>query len=71
MSPNSLHAQLSAYQNTVIDLYTQNQRNTELLGRLEIVVTEKESEISRLHVLEIEKDLRIEAQQRFSKSVNC
>ena len=64
LSPTSPCTQLSAYQNTVRDLYAQNQCNAELLDQLETVVTEKESEISRLRVLETEKDLRIKAQQR-------
>ena len=64
LSPNSLRSQLAAYQNTVRDLYNQNQRNAEALGWLKSVVTDKDSEISRLHILETEKDLRIEAQQR-------
>ena len=32
LSPNSLRSQLAAYQNTVRDLYNQNQRNAEALG---------------------------------------
>ena len=64
LSPNSMCAQLATYHSTVQKLYDQNQRNTEILGRLETVVTEKESEISRLRSLETEKDLRLEAQQR-------
>ena len=51
LSPTYLHPQLAAYQNTVKDLYDQNKCNAELLGRLEMVVSEKESEISRLQVL--------------------
>ena len=35
LSPTSLRIQLVTYQNTVKDLYHQNQQNTELLGRLE------------------------------------
>ena len=64
LSPTSLRTQLVTYQNTVKDLYYQNQRNAELLGRLETVVSKKESKISRLQLLETDKDLRIIAQQR-------
>ena len=64
LSPTSLRTQLVAYQNTVKDLYDQNQRNAEILGRLETAVNEKDSEISRLQFLEMETDLRIEVQQR-------
>ena len=64
LSPTSLRTQLVTYQNTVKDLYHQNQQNTELLGRLETVVSEKECEIRRLRLLETEKDLRIKLQQR-------
>ena len=48
LSPTSMHTQLVTYHNTVRDLYDQNQRNAEILGRLKMVVNEKESEISRL-----------------------
>ena len=64
LSPTSLRAQLTAYQATVRDLHDQNNRNAELLGRLETMVTDKEAEISRLRTEEMQKDLRIEAQQR-------
>ena len=64
LSPTSLCTQLETYQNMVKDLHVQNNRNAELLGHLETMVSEKESEISRLRTAEMEKDLRIEAQQR-------
>ena len=64
LSPTSLRTMLVTYQNTVKDLYDQNQKNAEILGRLEMAVNEKDSEISRLRLLETEKDLRMEAQQR-------
>ena len=64
LSPNSLQNQQSAYQNTVRDLHAQNNQNAELLGRLEQMVMDKESEISWLRNAEMEKDLRIQAQQR-------
>ena len=64
LSPNSLRTQLSAYQTTVKGLHEQNERNAELLGRLEAIVTEKDTEISQLHVEDAQKDLRLEAQQR-------
>ena len=60
LSPTSLWTQLTAYQATVRDLHDQNNCNAELLGRLETMVTE----ISRLQTEEMQKDLRIEAQQR-------
>ena len=64
LSPNSLRNQLSAYQNTVRDLHAQSNQNAELLGRLEQMVMDKELEISQLRNVEMEKDLRIQAQQR-------
>ena len=64
LSPTSLRTQLTAYQATVRDLHDQNNRNAELLGRLETMVTDKEAEISRLRTEEMQKDLRIEVQQR-------
>ena len=48
LSRTSLLTQLAAYQNTVRDFHDQNQCNAELLGRLETIITEKESEISQL-----------------------
>ena len=48
LSPTSLYAQLAAYQNTIRDLHSQNQHNVELLGQLETIIFEKESEISQL-----------------------
>ena len=48
LSPTSLPTQLTAYQATVRDLHEQNNRNAELLGCLETMVTDKEAEISRL-----------------------
>ena len=62
LSPNSLCIQLTAYQSTVRNLHEQNDRNEELLRRLEAAVTEKDLEISRLRNEEIEKDLRLQAQ---------
>ena len=64
LSPTSLRTQLTAYQATVRDLHEQNNRNAELLGCLETMVTDKEAEISRLRTEEMQKDLRIEVQQR-------
>ena len=64
LSPTSLRTQLTMYQATVRDLHDQNNRNAKLLGRLETMVTDKEAEISRLQTEEMQKDLRIEAQQR-------
>ena len=64
LSPTSLRTQLTTYQATVRDLHDQNNRNAELLGRLETMVTDKEAEISRLRTEEVQKDLRIKAQQR-------
>ena len=64
LSPTSLRTQLIAYQATVRDLHDQNNRNAKLLGRLKTMVTDKEAEISRLRTEEMQKDLRIEAQQR-------
>ena len=57
-----MRTHLTAYQSTVRTLHEQNDRNTELLGRLEAAVTEKDAEISRLHNEEMEKDLRLQAQ---------
>ena len=59
-----MHTHLTAYQSTVRTLHEQNDRNAELLGRLEAAVTEKDAEISRLHNEEMEKDLRLQAQHR-------
>ena len=64
LSPNSFRNQLSAYQNTVRDLHAQNNQNAELLGQLKQMVTDKELEISQLRNAVMEKDLRIQAQQR-------
>ena len=64
LSPTTLGTQLAAYQNTVKDLHDQNERNAELLRRLEAIVTKKDSEISHLRIKETQKDLRIEAQQQ-------
>ena len=63
LSPTSLRAQLTAYQNTVKDLHNQNECNAELLRQLEAIITEKDSEISPLQIEETQKDLRIQAQQ--------
>ena len=63
LSPNSLCTQLSAYQTTVKGLHEQNECNAELLGRLEAIVTKKDTEISQLHIEDAQKDLRLEAQQ--------
>ena len=64
LSPISLRTHLTAYQSTVRILHEQNDRNAELLGRLEAAVTEKDAEISQLHNEEMEKDLRLQAQHR-------
>ena len=64
LSPTSLRTHLTAYQSTVRTLHEQNDRNAELLGRLEAAVTEKDVEISRLRNEEMEKDLRLQAQHR-------
>ena len=64
LSPTSLCTQLAACQNMVKDLHDQNNCNAELLGHLETMVLEKELEISRLQTVEMEKELRMEAQQR-------
>ena len=55
---------MTAYQSTVRTLHEQNDRNAELLGRLEAAVTEKDAEMSRLCNKEMEKDLRLQAQHR-------
>ena len=62
MSPNSLCTHLTAYQSTVKTLHEQNDRNAELIGRLEAAVMEKDAKISGLHNEETEKDLRLQAQ---------
>ena len=62
LSPTSLRTQLTAYQSTVRTLHEQNDRNAELLGRLEAAVMEKDAKISRLRNEEMEKDLRLQAQ---------
>ena len=64
LSPTSLSMHLTAYQATVRTLHEQNDRNAELLGRLEAAVMEKDAEISRLHNEEMEKYLRPQAQHR-------
>ena len=64
LSPTSLRTHLTAYQSTVRTLHEQNNRNAELLGRLEAAVMEKDAEISQLHNEEMEKDLRLQAQHR-------
>ena len=46
LSPTSLCTHLTAYQSTVRMLHEQNDCNSELLGRLEAAVTEKDAEIS-------------------------
>ena len=46
LSPTSLRTHLTAYQSTVRTLHEQNDRNAELLGRLEAAVMEKDAEIS-------------------------
>ena len=58
LSPISLRTHLTAYQAMVRTLHKQNDHNTELLGRLEAAVTEKDAEISMLRNKEMEKDLR-------------
>ena len=62
LSPTSLHTYLTAYKSTVRTLHEQNDRNAELLGRLEAAVMEKDAEISQLCNEEMEKDLRLQAQ---------
>ena len=62
LSPTSLRTHLTAYQAMVKTLHEQNDHNSELLGRLEAAVMEKDAEISRLHNEEMEKDLRLQAQ---------
>ena len=62
LSPTSLRTHLTAYQSTVRTLHEQNDRNAELLGRLEAAVAEKDTKISRLRNKEMEKDLRLQAQ---------
>ena len=62
LSPTSLRTHLTAYQSTVRTLHKKNDRNAELLGRLEAAVTEKDAEISQLRDEEMEKDLRLQAQ---------
>ena len=64
LSPTTLRTQLAAYQNTVRGLHEQNEHNAELLGCLEAIVTEKDTELSRLRIEDTQKDLRLEAQQR-------
>ena len=64
MSPTILRTHLTAYQATVRTLHEQNDHNAELLGCLEAAVMEKDTEISRLHNEEMEKDLRLQAQHR-------
>ena len=64
LSPTSLCTHLTAYQATVRTLHEQNDHNAELLGCLEAAVTEKDTEISRLHNEEMEKELRLQAQHR-------
>ena len=51
--------------------HEQNDRNAELLGRLETAVIEKDSEISRLRNEEIEKDLRLQAQHQNFQAQLC
>ena len=56
---------MTAYRSTVRTLHhKQNDRNAELLGRLEAAVTEKDAKISRLCNEEMDKDLRLQAQYR-------
>ena len=57
-----MRTHLTTYQATVRTLHAQNDRNPELLGRLETAVTEKDAKISRLRNEETEKDLRLQAQ---------
>ena len=64
LSPTSLRTHLTAYQSTIRTLHEQNDRNAELLGRLEAAITEKDAEISRFRNEEMEKDLRLQAQHR-------
>ena len=64
LSPTSLRTHLTAYQSTVRTLHEQNDRNAELLGRLEAAVTEKDAEISQLRNEEMGKEFRLQAQHR-------
>ena len=64
LSPTSLCTHLTAYQATVKTLHEQNDHNSELLGRLEAAVMEKDAEISWFCNEEMEKDLRLQAQHR-------
>ena len=64
LSPTNLRTHLTVYQSTIRTLHEQNDRNAELLGRLEAAVTEKDAEISQLRNEEMEKDLRLQAQHR-------
>ena len=67
LSPTSLRTHLTAYQSTVRTLHAQNDRNAELLGRLEAAVMEKDAEISRLRNEEMEK----ETTSRFPSTTIC
>ena len=72
LSPTSLRTHLTAYQSTVRTLHEQNDRNAELLGRLEAAVMEKDAEISRFRNEEMEKDLRLQAQHlQFPSTIIC
>ena len=72
LSPTSLRTQLTAYQAMVRDLHDQNNHNAKLLGHLEIMVTDKEAEISRLLTEEMQKRSKNRsATKRFSESINC
>ena len=59
-----MRTHLNTYQDMVRTLHEQNNHNAELLGHLEAAVMEKDTEISRLHNEEMEKDLRLQAQHR-------
>ena len=63
-SPNTMRLQLSTYECTVQDLYVQNTRNAEMLGRLKTLITEKKEIISSLQQKESEKDLQLAAKER-------
>ena len=52
MSPNTMHVQISTYQQTVRGLHKQNNHrsNSELLGRLEQTISDRAQEISQLRM---------------------
>ena len=58
-----MRLQLSTYERTVQDLYAQNTRNAEMLGRLETLITKKEEIISSLQQKESKKNLQLAAKE--------